>query len=341
MASADAFNHAAYFLQAYGLYGLLLLFFLLHLAAAPFLRPSAPRLWLLVEHAAEELVRRLNKSQRSRRELFFRGAFLVFIMTLFALAIGFAVKKADDLPFGWLASLALLFACVTAMGPVRMLQQAARAEAPLDRVAVVSLLRPLVRDSFDHADPHVLARRALEAGAVSLNIFLVMPVFWFLIGGAPLLAVVVMLSAVGVAAESAADGSRAQPFVRMVRFAAGLFEIIPAWLTAFLVMLASLFVSRAKPHRAVIVMSTQARRFRPRRHGWLVAAMAGALGVTLGGPRRHENGHAVNHGWIGPAGASARVPRGDLQRAALLQTVVFLLVNAGLALLLLAPDYFL
>lgn len=332
-------NNAAFFLQAYGLYGLLLLFFLLHLFVAPFLRPSVPRLWLLVEHAAEELVRRLNKSERSPRELFFRGAFLVFIMTLFALAIGFAVKQADDLPFGWLATLALLFACVTAIGPVRLLQQAAKAEAPLDRVAVVSLLRPLVRDSFDHADAHVLARRALETGAVSLNLFFVMPVFWFLVGGAPLLTVVVMLSAVGVAAESAADGSRAQPFVRMVRAAAGLFEVIPAWLTAFFIMIASLFVSRAKPHRAVAVMLAQAGRFRPRRQGWLVAAMAGALGVTLGGPRRHENGHAVAHGWIGAKGASARVPRSDLQRAALLQLVVFLLVNAALAMLLLVPAY--
>lgn len=336
---------AAYFLHSYGPLGLLLLFFVLHLMAAPFAPPKPPLLWLMVERAAEELVRRLNKSQRSRRELFIRGTLLVIVMTAFAVLIGFAVQRLALHPFGWIATLLLLMVCVSAMGPVRLLQLAARAEAPLDRVALVPLLRPLVRDSFDHADAHTVARRSLETAAVGLNLFFVMPVFWFLVGwklgcAAPLLTVAVMLSGVAVAAESAADGTKAQPFVRMVRMVAGVFEWATAWLAGALVAFAALFVSRARPLRAFHIMATQARRFRPRRQGRLVAAMAGALGVTLGGPRRHENGHTVTHGWIGAAGTSARVPLADLQRGALMLTVVFLTVTGFLAVLAAAPAYF-
>lgn len=329
----------AFFISAAGLTGLALLFCLVHLVLSPFARPRPPALWLLAERACEELVRRLNKQSRSSRELQVRGFFVTLAMAVFGLLIGVAAQRIAGYPLGWVATFLLLCATVSAMGPVRLLQRAARAEAPIDRAAIASLLRPIVRDSFDHADAHTLARRTLETGVVGLNLFFVMPLFWFMLGGAPAMMVVVMVSALAVAAEDVAQGER-QPFVRVVRAISGWFEIIPAWLTGLLVSLAAFFVSRAVPRKALAVMFSQARTFRPSRQGVPVAALAGALGVTLGGPRRHENGHSVAHGWVGAKGTSARVPRGDLQRAALLQLVVFMLVMVAVALLLGLPARF-
>ena len=326
----------AFFADVAGFGGVLLLFCLIHLALSAFARPRPPALWLLAERAGEELVRRLNKQQRSPRELFLRGVFLALAMAGFGVMIGVAVDRIANYSLGWLVMVLLLGVTVSAMGPVRLMQRGARAAAPIDRAAVASLLRPIVRDSFDHADAHTLARRTLETGVVGLNLFFVMPVFWFLIGGAPLLMVAVMLSALAVAAEDAAEQAP-QPFVQAVRGVSGWFEIVPAWITGALVSVAALFVSRARPRQAWQVMVAQARAFRPRRQGVPVAALAGALGVTLGGPRKHENGHSVAHGWVGAQGTSARVPRGDLQRGALLLLVVFMLAMAVLAMVLALP----
>ncbi len=330
----------AFFIGVAGFGGLILLFCVLHLVLSVFARPRPPVLWLLAERACEELVRRLNKKSRTTRELGVRAGFLTLAMAVFGLLIGFAVHRLAVYPLGWIASLLLLCATVSAMGSIRLLQRGARAEAPIDRAAVASLLRPIVRDSFDHADSHTLARRTLETGVVGLNLFFVMPLFWFALGGAPAMMVAVMVSALAVAAEDVADGDASQPFVRVVRGISGWFEIIPAWITGLLVSVAALFVSCARPRQALAVMFAQARAFRPRRQGVPVAALAGALGVTLGGPRRHNNGHTVAHGWVGSKGTSARVPRGDLQRAALLQMVVFMLLMAIAALVLALPAYF-
>lgn len=328
-----------YFLDAAGPVAFILLFCVLHLLLSPLVPPRPPALWYLAERAGEELVRRLHKP-RSARELFFRGTLLPLVMAGLGLLIGLAAVNLAQHPFGWVATLALLFACVSPLAPVKLLQKVARAAGPVDRAAVAVLLRPLLRDRFDHTDEHALARRGLETAATHLNLFFVMPVLWFIVGGAPLLMVTVMLSAVAVAAESAADGSHGQPFVRSVRAVASIFEAIPAWITGLLIILAATFVSRSWPLRALRVAVTQTGQCRPRRQGMPIAALAGALGVTLGGPRRHENGHTIAQGWIGPKDSSARIPVADLQRAALIGMVVFLVITALLALAVSGPIEF-
>ncbi len=320
----------SFFLDAVGPVALVLLFCVLQMIAYPLARPRPPALWHLAQRAGEELVRRLNRP-RSAREMFFRGALLPIVMVGCGLLFGFAAQNIQQYPFGWCATLILMLACVSPLSPVKLLQKVAKAKGPVDLAAAGVLLRPVLRDSFDHTDAHTLARRALETGVMQLNIFFVMPLFWFLIGGAPLMMTAVMLSAVAIAAERAADGTAHQPFVRMVRGIASLFEAVPGWLTGLLIILAATFVSRSWPLRALRVAVTQTACYHPRRQGMPIAALAGALGVTLGGPRRHENGHTIAQGWIGPKNSSARITTGDTQRAALIIFVVFLTITAALA----------
>lgn len=320
-----------FFLTAAGPVALVLLFCLMQLVAAPFTGARPPVLWHLAERAGEELVRRLNRP-RTPREMFFRGAFLPLIMAGFGFFIGYAATRVAEHPFGWLATLGLMLTCVSPLSPVRLLQRIAKAEGPVDRAAAAVLLRPVLRDRFEQWDAHTLTRRALETAVMQMNLFFVMPLFWFLVGGAPVMMLAVMLSAVAIAAETAADGTPDQPFVRMVRGIASVFEAVPGWLTGFLVIFAAIFVSRSWPLRAIRIAIAQTARYYPRRQGMAVAALAGALGVTLGGPRRHENGHTIAQGWIGPEGSSARISPADAQRAALIGLVIFLTITAGLAL---------
>ena len=94
-----------------------------------------------------------------------------------------------------------------------------------------------------------------------------------------------------------------------------LFNFIPALLTTIIIALAAIFVSGSNPKRALETAFAQAGRYRHGMRGWPVAAMAGALGVTLAGPP---------NGWVGPKDSSAKVTAEDLERCAMLHFVFFL-----------------
>jgi adenosylcobinamide-phosphate synthase len=104
---------------------------------------------------------------------------------------------------------------------------------------------------------------------------------------------------------------------------------IPARLTAILIALASV-----RPAAALVLVRRDARHHRSPNAGWPEAAMAGALGLRLAGPRRYA-GMPVEDAWMGD-GRAAATPA-DIRRAlrllALATLLLGLLLAAALALL--------
>ena len=89
---------------------------------------------------------------------------------------------------------------------------------------------------------------------------------------------------------------------------------------------AALFAPQGRPGRAVIVMVRDARKHPSPNAGWPEAAMAGALGVALLGPRRYD-GEVADGPWLG-AEFTARVTPVDIGRALYVFTVACLLDGA-------------
>jgi adenosylcobinamide-phosphate synthase len=147
-------------------------------------------------------------------------------------------------------------------------------DLPTARLAVGSI----VGRDVDTLDGEGVSAAALESLAESFNDGLVAPVFWFLLGG---LAGLFAYKAVNTA--DSLIGHKEEPY-RCFGWAAAraddLMNLIPARIAGLLIALAAGCGWR--------IMLRDARRHASPNSGWPEAAMAGALGVQLGGEARYD-----------------------------------------------------
>lgn len=205
-----------------------------------------------------------------------------------------------------------------------------------DHVAAVAL--PLSAGRLDEAraavakivgrDPNLLdqagvARAAMESLAENASDGVIAPLFWGGVFGLP-----------GIAAYKAINTLDSMIGHRTPRHEAfgwaaarmdDVANLVPARLTGLLFALAS-----GRSGTALRTMLRDARHHRSPNAGWPEAAMAGALGVRLSGPRRYA-GRVAEEPWLNGA---APDPRPDDLAAGLR---LYLRAMAGAAFLLLAP----
>jgi adenosylcobinamide-phosphate synthase len=156
----------------------------------------------------------------------------------------------------------------------RVLAPLQAGDLPAARAAVAMIVG---RDTQDLDDEGVVAA-ALESLAESFNDGVVAPAFWLLIGGLPGLFAYKSLNT----ADSLIGHK--EPRWRMFGWAAArtddLMNLIPARLAGALIVLTA--------WRGWRIMRRDARLHASPNAGWPEAAMAGALGVRLGGPAAYD-----------------------------------------------------
>ena len=177
-----------------------------------------------------------------------------------------------------------------------------------------------------------VARAAIESCAENFSDGVVAPAFWFALGGLPGL-----LAYKAINTLDSMVGHRNERYAAFGRAAARLDDAVnwlPARLAGGLIALAALAVPGARAGAAWRVMARDARRHRSPNAGWQEAAMAGALGLALAGPR-HYGGRTVDDAWMGDGRTEATA--GDVRRAIALYTVAWasLAALAGLGALVL------
>ena len=135
----------------------------------------------------------------------------------------------------------------------------------------------------DMLDESGVSRVAIESLAENFSDGVVAPLFWMAVGGLP-----------GAALYKAANTADSMIGHRTPRYenfgwAAARFDDLinlPASrLAALWIVLAALFMPRASAREAVRAIFRDARKHRSPNAGWPEAAMAGALGLKLAGPR--------------------------------------------------------
>lgn len=148
-------------------------------------------------------------------------------------------------------------------------------------------------DSLDEAG---IARAAIESAAENFVDGFVAPAFWFAVLGLP-----------GLAAYKAINtldsmiGYRNQHYEYFGKCAArldDLVNLIPARLGGLCLVLGSIFLRGASARNGLNVMFNAAHRHRSPNAGWSEAAMAGALGFALAGPRSY-GAERVTDAWMG------------------------------------------
>ncbi|UUP19721.1 adenosylcobinamide-phosphate synthase CbiB [Nitratireductor thuwali] len=144
-----------------------------------------------------------------------------------------------------------------------------------------------------------IARAAIESLAENASDGVVAPVFWLAVGGLPggtvYKAVNTADSMIGHRTPRHADfGWAAARFDDLVNLPA-------SRLTALLFTVAAFFVPGASPSAAWRAVWRDASRHRSPNAGWPEAAMAGALGLALAGPRRY-GGILIDDALMGEGG---------------------------------------
>jgi len=257
------------------------------------------------------LDRKLNRLQRPEVDRVVRGAILVLVVGAAAGGTGWALtwlSRAN--PYGWLVELALVISLVAQRGLFEHVRAVGRA-LRLDGVSSGrEAVAHIVGRDVKALDGHGVSRAAIESCAENFADGVVAPVFWYVLFGLPGMlvykAVNTMDSMVGY------RNARYQAFGRVAARTDDVLNLVPARLAAVFLALAAAFVPTASPGAAFATMIDDARKHRSPNAGWPEAAMAGALGLALAGPRRYE-GAVVEGAWIG--GGSARAGPGDIDRA--------------------------
>ena len=167
-----------------------------------------------------------------------------------------------------------------------------------------ALCRIVGRDT-ERLDRHAIARAAIESLAENFSDAVVAPALFFLAGGLPGIAL--------YKATNTADsmiGHRSARFETFGRAAARLDDVLnlPASRVAALL----LALASGHPGRSLRAVRRSARHHRSPNAGWPEAAMAGALGLRLNGPRSYD-GVPSTDAWMGDGRADAEPA--DLGRA--------------------------
>jgi adenosylcobinamide-phosphate synthase len=227
-----------------------------------------------------------------------------------ALAAGFAWMVQRIIPSGWIGMVLLGFLAWPLVAFRSLYDHVAAVRDPL-RAGDVEVARKAVsmivgRDPAK-LDEGGIARAAIESLAENASDGVVAPVFWGVLFGLP--------GIVGYKAVNTLDsmiGHRSERHGAFGWAAARIDDIanfIPARLTGLL--LVALAPSQQR-RQAMSCMMRDGRHHRSINAGWPEAAMAGALGVRLCGPRVYE-GELADEPWLN---AAARDPAAaDITRA--------------------------
>ena len=257
-------------------------------------RVPHPVAWLGTHIAAAD--DRWNRSDRAAAARFRLGLALTLGVTLAALAVGLVLGMILwTVPGGWLAEAAL--AAILLAGRDLYDRVAAVARA-LDRSLFEgrAAVAHIVGRDPDSLDEGGVARAALESLAENFSDGLVAPLFWYLLLGPPGLlaykAINTLDSMLGHhTPRHEAFGKAAARLDDLVNFA-------PARLSGALIAVAALAMPGAHAGRAWRTMVRDAPRHRSPNAGWPEAALAGALGFALAGPRVYPD-ETVDDAWMG------------------------------------------
>lgn len=271
------------------------------------------------------LDRRLNRATDSDAVRRRRGVDALLIIVLVPAAIAFAL---DTMLSGIPAGLVLTAILATSLLSQKSLAEHVEAVADgLDNgglsIGRVAVSRIVGRDS-KKLDRAGVCRAAIESLAENFSDGVVAPVFWIGVGG--------LAGGVAYKAANTADSMighrtpRHEAFGQAAARFDDLINLPAARLTALLIVMAAFLVNDADAGNAWHIMRRDAKKHRSPNAGWPEAAMAGALGLTLAGPRSYD-GVIVDDAFMGEGGRR-EAESADIRRALKLYRVAdFLLIG--------------
>lgn len=286
-----------------------------------------------IGRAISLLDQKLNRPSRGPRERRVRGVLVLIFLVLVSGFIGAAIQSvALRLPYGWVLDVFLtvtLIAQRSLHDHVRAVADALRTDGLGAGRQAVSMIVGRDPQSLDEAG---VCRAAIESCAENFSDGIVAPIFWYVIAGLPGILIYKTVNTL-----DSMIGHK-KPHYRDFGWASARFDdllnLIPARLGGILLCVAAAFVPRGKPAAAWRAMVRDAGKHRSPNAGWPESACAGALGLSLCGPRVYGGEGMVNEPWIG--GGRQQATESDIRRALRLMVAGCVLNGVWIALLWIA-----
>jgi adenosylcobinamide-phosphate synthase len=275
--------------------------------------------------ALDSALNRPNTSFAARRAA---GVSTVLLLLAFSLGAGVVLEMvARGVPYLGFAIAVLVVVTLVATGSldqhVRAVSAALRAEGLAGGRRSIANIVGRDPDALDEA---AVCRAAIESLAENASDGVTAPTLWFLVGGLP---GIIAYKAINTADSMIGHMSEHH---RAFGWAAArlddLVNLPASRLTGLMFVAAAAVVPGASASSAWRAYRRDARRHRSPNAGWPEAAMAGALGLRIAGPRVY-GGVLVDDHWMGDGRAEATAQ--DIDRALLIYRTAF-----GGALLLVA-----
>ncbi|MBU6461995.1 MAG: cobalamin biosynthesis protein CobD [Bradyrhizobium sp.] len=239
------------------------------------------------------------------------GIVTVLVLVMVSLVAGLALDIVTRVPVLGFVIAVVVVAALVAAGSldkhVRAVATALRTEGLVG--GRQSIAKIVGRDP--HAlDQAAICRAAIESLAENASDGVTAPAFWFLLGGLP-----GMIAYKAINTADSMIGHLSDRY-RAFGWAAARLDDLVNWpasrLTGLIFITAAWVVPGASAAAAWEAFRRDARLHRSPNAGWPEAAMAGALGLRLAGPRVYD-GKSVDDHWMGDGRAEATVD--DIGRA--------------------------
>ena len=247
-------------------------------------RIGHPVVW--VGNLISRLEAKLNRQELTAQQRRTRGVImLAAVLTAVGLVAVGLMMLLRLLTYGWIleALIATSLLCQHELGQ-RVGQVADGLEESLEKGR--EQVSHLVGRDTQALDEAGVSKAAIESLAENTSDGIIAPAFWMIFGGLA-----------GAALYKAINTADSMVGYRNERYGAfgwasakldDLANLIPARLTGLLFSLAMFTVSPTRAGHALKAMWRDARKHASPNAGWPEAAMAGALGVALGGPRTYD-----------------------------------------------------
>jgi adenosylcobinamide-phosphate synthase len=281
---------------------------------------------VLVGQAIAWFDHHLNREDRSETARRARGIFTVVILVVAAALAGLLLDQlCRAIATGWLFELVVVAVLVAQRSLFEHVHDVAVALDGKGLYAGREAVQHIVGRDPMSLDDHGVARAGIESLAENFSDGVVAPVFWTMLFGLPGLFVYKTVNTLDSMI------GHLSPRYRSFGWAAArlddLLNLVPARLSGLLLATAAGLTPQARGGAALRIMLRDAGKHRSPNAGWPEAAIAGALGLALAGPRRYPE-RVVEDPWIGDG--RARATAADMYRALLIYVIACGLQGAAI-----------
>lgn len=284
---------------------------------------------VLIGQAIAWLDRRCNREQADDGARRLAGIFVVALLVGAAAALGLIIHVLlRRIAFGWVLEAAITSLFLAQHSLYRHVAEVARALVSEGLAGGRRAVSRIVGRDPESLDEAGICRAALESLAENFSDGVVAPMFWAILAGLPGILVYKTVNT--------ADSMIGHRTTRHLAFgwAAArlddLLNLVPARVAGLLLVAAGMFLPGVAPRKAFAAMIRDAGKHRSPNAGWQEAALAGALGVALAGPRQY-GGKPVEDHWMNE-GERRGATVGDIKRGLSLYAIACFLQAAILAL---------